>query len=500
VSGPLEIKVVYPSPGQLIQSKDSNFIFGSVGNGDAALTINGVATPVWPNGAFIGWLPNPSADHAQYDLVAAVGSEVARHTVPIKLAPPPSKPDTIQPLSPAQYATLIGPTTVSNDTDRVVTAYALTGGIQRWFLIPGTVVKVTGLKGPDAYVALDSTQIVRIARNDLTMLTTAAPQTPAPQTPAPQTPAPQTPAPQIPAPQTPPPVLTTKAFRIVPSSEYVDVIIPVNDRPAYLVEEGQSSLTLTFYSTTGQAQPTVPAPVTTYVSAISSAPVGPQMRYTIELRGPVYGYQPLWQDSTFTLRVRRPPAIDAVDPLKGLTIAIDPGHPPLGATGPTGFYEAEAVLAVGLKVRDMLAARGVNVFVTRTTMEPVDLNLRPTMARRANAHALVSIHLNAVPDGQNPLVAEGTTTYHFWMHSQPMATAIHQSLLPLLSLPDKGVKRENFALVRPTWMPAVLCEGAFIIMPDQEAALRTPEYQERYARGIVDGLDHYFRSLGSAAH
>jgi N-acetylmuramoyl-L-alanine amidase len=37
-------------------------------------------------------------------------------------------------------------------------------------------------------------------------------------------------------------------------------------------------------------------------------------------------------------------------------------------------------------------------------------------------------------------------------------------------------------------------------MPDQEAALRTPEYQERYARGIVDGLDSYFRSLGSAAH
>jgi N-acetylmuramoyl-L-alanine amidase len=97
-------------------------------------------------------------------------------------------------------------------------------------------------------------------------------------------------------------------------------------------------------------------------------------------------------------------------------------------------------------------------------------------------------------------VAEGTTTYHFWMHSQPMAAAIHQELLKELSLPDKGVKRENFAVVRPTWMPAVLCEGAFVIMPDQEAALRTPEYQERYARGIVDGLDHYFRSLGYAAH
>ena len=477
MAGPLQIKVVYPSPAQVIQSKDSNFIFGSVGNGDAALTINGVATPVWPNGAFMGWLANPPADRPQYDLVAAVGSEVGRLTVPIKFPPPPGKPDTAQILSPAQYATLIGPTTVSNDTDRVVTAYALTGGIQRWFLIPGTVVKVDSLRGGDAFVELDSTQMVRIERKDLNMLTAAPPDT-----------------------ARPPAMRTTKEFRIVPSTEYLDVIIPVSDRPAYLVEEGPSSLTLTFYSTSGPAQASVDAPATTYVSSISSAQVGPQVRYSVALRGPVYGYQPLWQDSTFTLRIRRPPAIDAVDPLKGLTIAIDPGHPPLGATGPTGLYEADAVLAVGLKVRDMLAARGVNVFMTRTTMEPIDLNLRPTMARRANAHALVSIHLNAVPDGQNPYVAEGTTTYHFWMHSQPMAAAIHQALLQQLAIPDKGVKRENFALVRATWMPAVLCEGAFVIMPDQEAALRTPEYQERYARGIVDGLDHYFRSLGSAAH
>jgi N-acetylmuramoyl-L-alanine amidase len=36
-------------------------------------------------------------------------------------------------------------------------------------------------------------------------------------------------------------------------------------------------------------------------------------------------------------------------------------------------------------------------------------------------------------------------------------------------------------------------------MPDQEAATRTPEYQERYARGIVEGLERYFQSLGQAS-
>jgi N-acetylmuramoyl-L-alanine amidase len=35
------------------------------------------------------------------------------------------------------------------------------------------------------------------------------------------------------------------------------------------------------------------------------------------------------------------------------------------------------------------------------------------------------------------------------------------------------------------------------MLPDQEAALRTPEVQERYARGILDGLESYFRTLGA---
>ena len=47
-------------------------------------------------------------------------------------------------------------------------------------------------------------------------------------------------------------------------------------------------------------------------------------------------------------------------------------------------------------------------------------------------------------------------------------------------------------------MPAVLCEGAFIMMPEQEAALRTPQFQQAYARGIADGLESYFRSLASS--
>jgi N-acetylmuramoyl-L-alanine amidase len=64
-----------------------------------------------------------------------------------------------------------------------------------------------------------------------------------------------------------------------------------------------------------------------------------------------------------------------------------------------------------------------------------------------------------------------------------------------MGLFDRGIFYDNLALVRPTWMPAILCEGAFIIVPQQEAALRTPEFQRSYALGVADGLEAYFRSL-----
>src|ERR1051325_7602178 len=38
VEGPLAPKTVYPEPNQAISVRDSNFIFGSVGNGHATLT------------------------------------------------------------------------------------------------------------------------------------------------------------------------------------------------------------------------------------------------------------------------------------------------------------------------------------------------------------------------------------------------------------------------------------------------------------------------------
>src|SRR5688500_16267579 len=50
VEGPLAPRVVYPQANQMIGSRDSTFILGSVGHGRASLTINGQPVRVWPNG------------------------------------------------------------------------------------------------------------------------------------------------------------------------------------------------------------------------------------------------------------------------------------------------------------------------------------------------------------------------------------------------------------------------------------------------------------------
>jgi N-acetylmuramoyl-L-alanine amidase len=60
-----------------------------------------------------------------------------------------------------------------------------------------------------------------------------------------------------------------------------------------------------------------------------------------------------------------------------------------------------------------------------------------------------------------------------------------------LQLRNLGVSRGNLALTRPTWMPAVLTEGLFIMMPEQEAVLRTAEGQQLYALAVVEGIEAF---------
>ncbi len=505
----MNIKVQYPGAGDLVNSKDSNFIHGQVGNGDAGLTINGVLSPVWPNGAFIGWLPVPRAVPSTdslgrpvmlgvYELVAVVGSDTARlsHTIRLPLPPvtPPAavQPPTVTPVAQPTFAA-VGATRaptplkgtqsarcygaltscllanpILGDTDRVVVGRPSPTGTYKWFLIPGTAVQVTGTMGDAAQVQLDNGQVVWIAKSDLNLEAAASSAVP----------------------------VTVGTPRLEATADWIDVNIAANASPAFLVEESERGVDLTLYSVAVAAgSPAFVVSKDSYLAGIQLDGTRDRVVYRISLTSAPFGYLALYRDGVFTLRLRRPPVIDPASPLRGLTIAVDPGHPPVGATGPTGLWEPQATLPVGFKLRDLLLERGANVVMTRTAHEDVDLAVRPTVARRNGAHAFVSIHLNALPDGVNPYRAQGTSTYSFYPHSRPLAQHVQRGLLNEMGLADKGVHYGNFAVIRGTWMPSVLAEGAFIMMPDQEAAMRTDQYQSQYARGIIQGLEDYFRSL-----
>jgi N-acetylmuramoyl-L-alanine amidase len=473
VSGPPVINVVYPRSGATIAVRDSNFILGSIGTGDATLSINGAPVHVEPNGAFLAWLPVPDSATSRYDLVAVEGTDTVRYTHPIRIAPSDTVDTVAAPLPPfpdsGQYEAIGLP--ALPDTDRSIILRPTPAGTYKWFFFPGTVLQVTGRSGNFIRVRLDSSLDAWTNASDAHL----------------------GPAAIVPAPHR---VVT--AARVASSAEYVDLVLPLTDRPPYAVEESGSDLVLTLYNTKIAIDLIQYDAKDSLVRTVTWDQVtNDRARIIVHLSHPPFGYLAMWDDVVhrFVLRVRRPPVIDPAAPLRGRIIAVDPGHPPIGATGPTGLWEPVPTLAVGFKLDSILTARGAHVVMTRTTPDPVELYSRPVIARRANAEALVSIHLNALPDGTNPFVGMGTGTYFFQPQSAPLARVVQESMVRHLGLFDRGIFYDNLALARPTWMPAILCEGAFIIVPQQEAALRTSEFQRAYALGVADGLEAYFRSL-----
>src|SRR5437762_2799126 len=189
VRGPLQITVTYPKPDQMLTVRDSNFIFGNVGTGDAALRINGVAVPVYPNGAFMGWLPVPPDSSPHYEILARNATASARLILPVKVPPAPDtahrenvvgdtlkpvpSPDTLTPIPGNVYVTLGAPGSTVDDTDRVTIARPAPGNGQeyKWFLFSGTVVKLTGSQkaSGDEFVRieLDSGQVAWVLRSEL---------------------------------------------------------------------------------------------------------------------------------------------------------------------------------------------------------------------------------------------------------------------------------------------------------------------------------------------
>jgi N-acetylmuramoyl-L-alanine amidase len=205
-----------------------------------------------------------------------------------------------------------------------------------------------------------------------------------------------------------------------------------------------------------------------------------------------WGYDIYYKDNELCLEIRKEPELKLK--LKGLKVCIDPGHSPeSGAVGPTGLAEKVVNLEIATKLKKILEKNGAEVILTRYGMEGVGIYERPEIAADNNCHILISIHNNALPDGVNPFINNGVSTYYYHPQSLELARAIQKELVKKLQIPDQGLYYANFALTRPYQFLSVLVECAFIIYPEQEELLRSEVFQKKCALSIYQGILNYLK-------
>lgn len=401
---------------------------------------------------------SPAAGQAVVELV--VGPDTARAPLPLNLA-------IVDPDRPRVAVGIdAGP---ESATDGVVVARPAPSTTSHYFWPNGTELTVTGQRNGEFRV--------RLARDLSAWVPTAEA--------------------RLLPPGTPPPVGLVGTVRMTPAPEFVDVRFAVPRRYPIHVEQTERRVDITLFGAVSGTDWLQYGGIDPFIERAEwSQPMDDVYRLTLHLARPAWGWDAFFApNGDLVVRVRKPPEIDEDRPLEGLTIVVDPGHggADTGALGPTRLKEADANLGIALRLAPMLERRGARVILTRTDDRAVPLYARTSLAESADADLLVSIHNNAFPDGVNPFANNGTSVYYFHPISVDYAREVQRELLAELRLRNLGIGRSSLALVRPRWMPAVLTETMFMMVPRQEAALRDPEVLDRIAAAHLRGIETFIR-------
>lgn len=169
-------------------------------------------------------------------------------------------------------------------------------------------------------------------------------------------------------------------------------------------------------------------------------------------------------------------------------VVLDPGH---GGEDPGAVVgeaqEKDINLAITLLVRDLLAEQeGVAVLMTREQDVYPSLTDRADFANQEKADLYVSIHANSLEDNS---YAGIFTFYHpDKRSSRTPAETIQAAVTAASGGLDRGVRSEDYAVLRETDMPAVLVETGFMTCPEELALLLDADYQKLLAQGIAEGI------------
>ncbi|NQL65887.1 YSIRK-type signal peptide-containing protein [Streptococcus suis] len=198
------------------------------------------------------------------------------------------------------------------------------------------------------------------------------------------------------------------------------------------------------------------------------------------------------------------------------TIFIDPGHGGRDSGASYGgVYEKNLVMSVANKLKNNLLQMGYNVLMSRTGDAYVDfVTERSRRANQSNADLFVSLHFNAT--GAGITNASGIETYWYQAYpeyqpkinqakhndptrlaeSQVLANKVQANLVRETGAVNRGVKRNTFAVLRETAIPAVLVEMGFMDNPTELQKIKQDSYHVRLAKALAQGINEWYGAVG----
>lgn len=174
-----------------------------------------------------------------------------------------------------------------------------------------------------------------------------------------------------------------------------------------------------------------------------------------------------------------------------MKICINAGHakngiPDPGAIGQTGLQEADVAKDIGQLVCKYLVNVGYEVLFVQEN----ELYQITDASNNFEADLFISIHCNSAFNQD----AKGTETfcYRTGGEGEKLARCIQSQIINSVGTVDRGIKTDNFYVLRNTDCTAVLIECAFISNAEDEALLASDEGKDLFARAIAKGITDFY--------
>ena len=186
-------------------------------------------------------------------------------------------------------------------------------------------------------------------------------------------------------------------------------------------------------------------------------------------------------------------------------IVIDAGHGGIdgGATSCTGVLESQINLEIALRLEDFLHFLGYKTVMIRRVDESIytqgntiaaqkisDLNERVRIVNDTEDAILVSIHQNTF---SNSRYKGAQVFYAPTEGSQKLAQQLQADFVSCLNPGSnrKAKKADNIYLLQNIKCPGVLIECGFLTNPQEEAMLRSKDYQLKLCTVIASACSRY---------